>query len=77
MENQDPNEDRSQDDHHPRVGPSVYLFRHSNDSDSDGAPHMVTGIQERIPYCAPGSSSGRQQEALSTGQPQLCIENTP
>ena len=39
VENQEPNEDRSQDDPHPEVGPSVYQSRHSNDSDPDEAPH--------------------------------------
>ena len=39
VENQEPNEDRSQDDHHCEVRPSVYQSRHSNDSDSDEAPH--------------------------------------
>ena len=38
-ENQEPNEDRSQDDPHPEVGPSVYQSRHSNDSDPHEAPH--------------------------------------
>ena len=41
VENQEPNEDRSQDDPHPEVGPSVYQSRHSNDSDPDEAPHSV------------------------------------
>ena len=36
VENQEPNEDRSQDDPHPEVGP--YQSRHSNDSDLDEAP---------------------------------------
>ena len=39
VENQEPNEDRSQDDPNPEVGPSVYQSRHSNDSDPDEAPH--------------------------------------
>ena len=39
MENQEPNEDRSQDDPHPEVGPSVYQSRHLNDSESDEAPY--------------------------------------
>ena len=34
VENQEPNEDRSQDDPHPEVGPSVCQSRHSIDSDS-------------------------------------------
>ena len=39
VENQEPNEDRSQDDPHPEVGPSVYQSRHSVDSEPDEAPH--------------------------------------
>ena len=39
VENQEPNEDRSQDDPQPEVGPSVYQSRHSIDSDLDEAPH--------------------------------------
>ena len=39
VENQEPNEDRSQDDPHPDVGPSVCQSRHSIDSDTDEAPH--------------------------------------
>ena len=38
LENQEPNEDRTQDDPHPEVGLSVYQCRHSNDSDPDEAP---------------------------------------
>ena len=48
MENQEPNEDRSQDDPHPEVGPSVHQSRHSIDSDTDEAPHMLTGGPEEI-----------------------------
>ena len=39
VENQEPNEDRSQDDPHPEVGPSVCQSRHSIDLDPDEAPH--------------------------------------
>ena len=39
VENQEPNEDRSQDDPHPEVGPSVCQSRHSIDSDTDKASH--------------------------------------
>ena len=39
VENQEPKEDRSQDDAHSEVGPSVCQFRHSTDSDTDEAPH--------------------------------------
>ena len=72
VENQEPNEDRSQDDSQPEVGPSVCQSRHSIDSGTDEAPHMVrggpeeirnrphmtTGIQEEIPYCSLGTSPG-------------------
>ena len=40
-------------------------------------PHMVTGVQEGIPYCSPGFSSGKQKKARSTIQPQFRCENTP
>ena len=40
-------------------------------------PHLVTGIQEEIPYCSLGTSSGKQKKARSTSQPQLRSENTP
>ena len=39
VENQEPNEDRSQDDPYPEVGPSVCQSRHSIDSATDAAPH--------------------------------------
>ena len=39
MENQEPDDDRSQDDPHPEVGPSVYQSLVSIDSDPDEAPH--------------------------------------
>ena len=40
VENQESNQDRSQEDPHPEVGPSVYQSRHSIDSDPDEAPHI-------------------------------------
>ena len=39
MENEEPNEDRSHDDAHSEVGPSVYQSRHSNDSEPDEDLH--------------------------------------
>ena len=39
VENQEPNEDRSQDDPHAEGGSSVFQSRHSIDSDPDEAPH--------------------------------------
>ena len=91
VENQEPNEDRSQDDPHPEVGPSICHSHHSIDSDTDEAPHMVTKVQEEIrylphmvteieeniPYCSPGTSSGKQKKARSTNQPSFHSENTP
>ena len=40
-------------------------------------PHMMTETQEEIPYCSPSTSSGKQNKARSTSQPQFCSENTP
>ena len=103
VENQEPNEDRSQDDPRPEVGPSVFQSRHSIDSDKDvishmvtgrteeirqyphvvtrgpeevrNRPHTVTGVQENIPYCSLGTSSG--EKARSTSHPPFRSENTP
>ena len=122
VENQGTNEDDSQSDPHPEVGPSVCKSRHSIDSDTGEAhdtmkgvkeqtykgPHMVTGatgvqgeiryrpdvvtggseeirngpnmltaVQEEIPYCSSGISSGKQKKARTTSQPQFHSENTP
>ena len=41
VENQESNEDRSQDDPHPEVGPPVCQPRHSIDSDTDEAPDRL------------------------------------
>ena len=38
---------------------------------------MVTAVQEEIPYCSSGISSGKQKKARFTSQPQFCSENTP
>ena len=46
VENHGTNEDDSQSDPHPEVGPSVCQSRHSIDSDTDNAPDMVTGVIE-------------------------------
>ena len=37
---------------------------------------MVTAVQEEIPYCSFGFSSGKQKKARSTSQSQLHSENT-
>ena len=38
---------------------------------------MVTAVQEEIPYCSSGISSGKQKKARATSQPQFRSENTP
>ena len=38
---------------------------------------MVTAVQEVIPYCSSGISSGKQKKARSTSQPQFRSENSP
>ena len=38
---------------------------------------LVTAVQEEIPYCSSGISSGKQKKARSTSQPQFRNENTP
>ena len=38
---------------------------------------MVTAVQEDIPYCSSGISSGKQKTARSTSQPHFRSENTP
>ena len=77
VENREPNGNRFLDDHHPELGPSVYQFRHSIDSDPDEAPHIATEVPEEMPYCSSGTSFGKQRKARSTTQPQFRSENTP
>ena len=40
-------------------------------------PHTMTATQEKIPYCSPTTSSGKQKKARSTIQPQFRSEKTP
>ena len=47
MENQGTNEDDSQSDPHPEVGPSVCQSRHSIDSDTGEAHDTMTGVIEQ------------------------------
>ena len=39
--------------------------------------HMTMENQEEIPYCSTSTSSGKQNKARSTSQPQFRSENTP
>ena len=57
----------------------VFLSHHSgnlNGSELKESPHMVTGVQDEIADCSPGTSLGKQKKARSTSQPQFCSENT-
>ena len=47
VENQGTNEDDSQNDPHPEVGPSVCQSRHSIDSDTGEAHDTMTGVIEQ------------------------------
>ena len=40
-------------------------------------PDMVTAVQEEIPYCSSGISSGKQKKARFTSQSHFRSENTP
>ena len=46
-------------------------------SDQEKTSDMVRAVQEEIPCCSFGNSSGKQKKARSTSQPQICSENTP
>ena len=37
--------------------------------------HMMTGVQEGIPYCSSGTSSGKRKKAGYASQPQFRSEN--
>ena len=39
--------------------------------------HDMTGVYERVTYCSPSTSSGKQKKKFSTSQPQIRSENTP
>ena len=89
-ENREPTGDRFLDDLCPEAKFSSHHCGNLNSPEVDdyahmvtGGPkelrnylHMMTGIQKDIPYCSPGTSSGKQKKARSTSQPQLHSENT-
>ena len=77
VENQKPSGDRSLKDTHPDAEFSACHARIPIDSDPDETPHMVTGVQEEIPYCSAGTSSGKQKKAPFTSQPHFRSEDTP
>ena len=39
-------------------------------------PHMVTGVQEEIPFFSPGTSPEKPKKVRPTNQPQFRSENT-
>ena len=45
VENEEPKENRSQDDPHPEMGPSVCQSHHSLDSEPNEAPHSLPKAQ--------------------------------
>ena len=89
VENQGTNEDDSQSDPHPEAG--IFRGQTTQNLGPKDYPDMVTGatgeipnghymvtaVQEEIPYCSSGFSSGKQKKARSTSQPQFHSENTP
>ena len=75
VENQQPSRDRSQNDPYPEVEFCDCRFNNLIDSDPYDTSHLVTGVQEGIPWCSPGTSSRKQKKARSTSQPQVGSEN--
>ena len=75
LKNQKPRGDRSLNKPHHEVELSARLG--SNLTDSEDTSHMVTWGQEEIPYCSPGTSSGKQTKARSTSQPEFRSEDPP
>ena len=76
-ENGEPSGDRSLNDTCPEV---LFSFYHSGNligSELEETHHMLTGVQEGIPYRSPGNWLGKQKKASSTSQPQFSSENTP
>ena len=81
MENQGTNEDDSQSDPHPEVGPSVCQSRHSIDPDTGGThdtmtgvieqtskcPHMVTGATGEFRHCRDMVTGARERHEILTG----------
>ena len=89
-ENREPTGDRSLDDPCPEARYSSHHSGNLNNTEGENYPHMVTRgpeeicnhphmmteIQEEIPYCSPGTCSGKREKARSTTQPQFCGEDT-
>ena len=64
VENQGANEDESQSDLHPEVGPSVWQSRHSIDSDTGEAHDTMTGVMEQNtkgPHMVTGATAVQEE----------------
>ena len=64
VQNQGTNEDDSQSDPHPEVGPSVCQSRHSIDSDTGEAHDTMTGVIEqtsKCPHMVTGAKGGSEE----------------
>ena len=77
VENREPTGNRSQTEPYPKVELSVRPASNTADSDQGDTSHMVTRFQEKILFCSLGTSSGKQQKARFTSEPQFGSENTP
>ena len=75
-EDRQPNGDRLLNDPCCKVVFSGCHSSNINDSEQEETHHMVTGVQEEIAFCFPGTSAGKQKKARSTIQPQFRTENT-
>ena len=61
-ENPEPNGERSLGDPCPEAVFSTSHSGNPNDSEQEETDHMVTGVQEEIPHCSPGTSSEKTKE---------------
>ena len=76
-ENREPTGDRFAGNSCPAVVFSTYHSSNINDSEQEETHHIVSRVQEEIPYCSRGTWSEKQKKARSTSQPQIRSENTP
>ena len=74
-EDQELTGDRSLGDPCPGAVFSACRPSNLNDSEQEETHHMVTGVQEEIPHCSPGTLSGKQKKAHPTSQPKFRSEN--
>ena len=75
VDNQGTNDDDSQSDPHPEA--AISRSQITQKFGPEVGHDMVTGLEEEIPYCFSGISSGEPKKARCTSQPQFPNENTP